>query len=324
MSEDTVTPENLERLTIEMDGGEPQPPTSQPAPTAPDAVEGQPPTEGEQNPAQTAPVEGQAAKLDLTDEERALLNEIRSTTSLEGTNFKSIPELAKGYRNLQAQFTQDRQVLSKHKPLLERLNNPEVEQFINQAIALIDNPELRQAYMGQIPHGDPRPDPANFGDLYVPENRQRYDTALESWMSRQVDSRLNARLVGIEQKLMMDKYRTEFRVKYPDINEDPDNFLGWLQSVRNTLNPYELAFRVKNWDNAIGQAEAKARKEVARQVDDAAKNNTPKGTPQKQEVSATEVLQYMAKYGRTSAVKRYTAPVVTQVEIEMTNTAEAY
>ena len=277
------------------------PPASE---TAPEPEAATPPVETEVAPQPETPVaEGQSETL--TDDEKALLTEIRSLKELEGLPYKSLPEFFKGYKNIQGEFTKVREKTKPFEAVLDRMSrDPQYANLVQQAQALLDNPQLLQAYQGQIAPGDPRPNPTQF-NVYEPEGFTQYEKALDSWTQRQLDARINARLGQVEQNARLDNFKREFKAKFPEA-EDADTLLQWASTVMTSFNPFEIAHKVKNWDNVQGQIESRVRKELTDTLKKASETKTPTGSPaSKPQPTTTEILNHITRFGGEATKQRY-------------------
>lgn len=303
-----VTSENLEALTNQLEGdGEFDTPASEAAPeTTEPVVEGEaeaPPKEAEPESAPVKP-DGQAEEFTLSDDEKEFLKELRDAKELAETPFKKPADLVRGYKSLQKEFTHDRERIKQNRQFLDRIErDPQFKQYVEQLQAMVDNPALAQAYAQKYQGEDLVPDPLQY-DLSDPEQHKKFLSDQTAWMQRNVNSVINSRLGQVEQQTRMKGLEAEFRAKFPEI-ADPTSLLDWAQENVPKLNPFEAAYRLREWDNLPSKIEAKVRKELATQLETASKQKTPQGTTTKQETSATEILQYIGKYGPTAAYKRF-------------------
>jgi len=294
MAEPEVTPENLAELTEEMVNNE-NPEAATDAPSIPD--EG---TDEGETPRET-PVEQEAQPEGQSEE---------TFKDRFGVPFESEEALAKGYKNLQREFTERNGKVKPYENIIDRMNaDPQFAGLVNQALQVMDNPGMLQAYANQGKAGDPQPNPANY-EIYTAEGLKKYQDDHDSWIQRNMDQRFNTLKQEVEQNARLDNHRREFKGKFTDV-ENPDELLQWANQNGPRMNPYEAAYKLRNWDNMQSSVEAKVRKELAGKMQDATKK-TPQGTSAKTEANATEIIQSIGKYGLRATSKRYGEAVVTK------------
>jgi hypothetical protein len=298
MSESTgepeVTMENLEQMTNQVEApGQFQ--ASQPQEPQ---VETLPPSASE-----LATQKGQASVPEIPD-------------FLKETPFKTPDELAKGYKNLQGEFTKTTQRIKPYEQFLERTEKDRnFANFVEQARLLYDNPNLAQAYMpAQAAGSDGRPNP-NAYDLSTAEGFAKYNQDFENFVLRNADSRVNARLSQIEQQNRMEQLKWQFKQKFGDA--DPDAMFQWAQQNIPQLNPFEVAYKLHEYDNLKSQATAEARKEINKQVETAQTAKTPTAASSSQGMAqAEDVIDYIVKHGTEKAYKKFGKAEVIRVEKE--------
>lgn len=293
-----VTESNLEALTNQLEAPEQEFQTSTPEPTQTKTKEELPPSLSEQTAAQT----GQAAQQ--TQEIPDFLKE---------TPYKTPEELAKGYKNLQGEFTKTTQRIKPYEQFLERTEKDRnFANFIDQARLLYENPQLAAAYTPpQAAGADGRPNP-NAYDLTTTEGWAKYQGDFENYVLRNADSRVNARLAQIENQTQLEQLKWQFKQKYPDAN--PDELLQWAQQNVPSMNRFEAALKLREFDNLKAKAIEEARKELNKQVETAqtAKTPTTAGTGQIT-AKATDILDYVNKNGTEKAFSKFSKAEVMKI-----------
>lgn len=258
-----------------------------------------------------APVaEGQSEEI--SDEELSLLKEWRALQAIEGTPYKSVAELVKGYKNVQGEFTKTREKTKPYEAVLTRMERePQFRTLVEQLQQMVDNPGLLNAYAQKVAPGDPRPLPTQY-DVYTPEGLKQYEEAMDSWTQRQLDSRINARLGGIEEQARLRSYAAEFKQRFPDVT-DPDQYLSWAREEGVRMNPYEAAYRLREWDNLPAKLEERIRKELTQKVQEAGKTQTPQGqAPPVKKITPDDILKTIDTLGIDEARKKYGKERVTR------------
>lgn len=275
------------------------PPASEPK--APESQDSAPAAEKQEPSAPEA--QGGQDKHDMTDEDMLLWKELKAVQDIAGTPYKTLADFVKGYKSLQGEYTKTRDTIKPHEAIVDRLSRDQrFRETVEQAALILDNPSLAEAYARQMSPGDPRPDPRMY-DLNDSDQFARYNQDVEAWTARQLDSRINTRLGQIEQGMRMQTFANDFKSKYPNV-QNPDDLLSWSQQNVPRLNPYEIAYRLREFDNIRGQIEAQVRQEYSKRLTETQKK-TPQGTAPSKEAGVTEVLEHIARYGESPAIKRY-------------------
>jgi hypothetical protein len=281
-----VTLENLENLTNQSEAPDQFPATPEPAST----TEELPPSLSEQPAAQR----GQAAEPQVPD-------------FLKETPFKSPDELAKGYKNLQSEFTKTSQRIKPYEQFLERIEKDRAfANFVDQAKLLYDNPQLAQAYQPPQAAGEGgRPNP-NAYDLSTAEGFAKYNQDFENYVLRNADSRVNARLSQIESQNRMEQEKWQFKQKFPDVQVDPEEAFRWAQQNVPNFNRYEVAYKLREFDNLKSKIAEEARKELNEQVKTAQTTRTPAASaPSHTVAKADDIIDYIARYGSDKAMAKF-------------------
>jgi len=292
-----VTPDNLAELTDRMESDEPASPEApEPQPemdeggTPPESVEAEPADAGGQS--------------DMSDEEKALLEELRAINEVSGTPFKNVKDLVGAYKNLQGEFTKTREKTKPYEAVLDRMSEDQnFAGLVSQLQQMMDNPDMLKAYANQGLPGDPEPNPAQY-ETWTQEGLGKWQKDHDSWLQRQMDSRFNTLKSDIETRAKLENYEREFKGKFPNV-EHPQELLQWAQKQGRTMNPFEAAFKLRNWDTMRSEIEAQVRKELGQKLESAGKTKTPQGTTAKSETTAGEVVKHVSQYGYRAAVKRY-------------------
>ena len=286
------TEAELEQMTNEEEGWERQP--EQGAPTEPTGelptnetpVTAEPPKVEPETPAQSQSVS-------ITDD---------ILKSLEETPFKSVPDVVKAYKNLQSEFTKERETVKPHKQLIDRINSDvNFRQFLAQAEQLYSNPQLAQSYL-QPQQATGEPNPMNY-DLYTPEGMAKFQQDTLAYAQKAAFETVNQRMSGWEQQQAIEREKLAFRQKYSDV--DPDDVLNFVQERQGKWS-LEDAYKIKNYDNLKQQAYEQAKKEIIAKSQEASKN-TPANTGQAStpSVSPSEMMQFIQRYGVESANKKW-------------------
>jgi hypothetical protein len=220
---------------------------------------------------------------------------------LEETPYKTIPDVVKGYKELQSQYTK---VNEKVKPFEQLLNDisadPNIAKFVQEAVFLAKNPELARAYQAKNSPVDTPPDPRQY-DLYDPTQLQQYNEAFAQYMQRQVDVATQSRFKEVEQAREIDRMKMELKQSFPEA--DADEILAWVKQPRQ----YSLsdAYKLKNWDAREQQLTEKIRKELNNRIETAGKGTpTASASPPKQE-SISDIANFAAKHGEQATIKKY-------------------
>lgn len=308
MPQPQVTEDQLREMTNAEYGQGEQ--AQAPAPT--EAMEVQPVAEETIAPETSAEPAGQ---VDISESLKDLLDE----TPYKGDDIvEGVKKLSEGYKNLQSEYTKTRERVKPHEQLLnEVVADRNLADFLEQARVLYKNPHLVSAYASSQGRIDTQPDPRQY-NMYEDADLARYQKDLSEHNSRQVDSRLNARLGEMEQRNQIETWKFQFRQGRPDV--DADELYSWAQAETQKINPFEQTYRIKNFEAMESQAMEKARKELNNQLKIAQTTKTPvapSGAPQK--FSAADIIAYQNKYGAAAAVKRFGEGQVNKAERELTD-----
>lgn len=299
-----VTMENLREMTEKLESpgaDEPQ--------IAPDSET--PPAEGATPAAEAAPEtsKSQEAKPDISDSLKGLFGD---TPYKSDDVVDSAKKIVEGYKNLQAELTRRSQETKPYEQFLRKMSTDRTfANFVEQARQMYENPQLAQPYLNQ---NQGKPNPANyFPEGYVtPEGMAKYQSDLEAYFQRDVDSRLNSRLSEMETRNQRENLKLQFRQKFP--SENPDDLLDWWSKEAYQFNPFEIAYKMRNFDTVKSSALDEARKELNRQLEEAQKNKTPQASASTtQKVKATDIIDYIGKHGLASAQKKFTQQEVSKV-----------
>jgi len=268
-------------------------PTETPEPNEPEveSSESQEPVETESETSTPTP-QGQVESASQTEEKPDF------SEYLKETPFKEIPELAKGYKELQSQFTKERERVKPYEDLLSRVNQDfGLRTYLSQAIQAYDHPEMLSAYQQQS-----EPKAENY-DMFSPEGQQKFMQDMKAFYEKTIDTRINTRLMGMEQNAKIEEAKREFRSKFP--NENPDEVLQFAKE-KGTNWSLEDVWKIKNFDRIKSEALAEARKEVTKQLETASKSGTPSvASAPKAAIKLEDVMTHIAKYGSESAKKKF-------------------
>ncbi len=259
----------------------------------------------------TAPKEATATPTDGKAYPDELKNAFEETPFKGEDVVKSVQDVVKSWKSSDAGY---KKLESQVKPLMhiiEKANqNPQLKAFLDQALQVFENPQLANAYVNQNGQVDAVPDPhkynvadPNTGEVYW--NKAEYDKDHANWVQRQVDSRISARMSQVEQNAKLEQHKYGFKQKYPDVQEDPDRLLADVSAEWNRLNPIEVAWKIKNYDNLQSQALEKARKELTNDIKKAEQGTPQSASAPKQKVSVSDIITHINRYGSESAKKRF-------------------
>lgn len=291
----------LERLTNEEDGyvaeqtEESEPSVNEPQPQTNGAIE----TPESQTVVPEVPVtENKSAELKVDD--------VVSKVSKE-TPYKTVEDLINGYKSSQSEVTK---FIEKVKPVEQLINDvtqdPQLRQFIDQAVQLYRNPSLAQQYVQPQTSNVQGVNPANY-DLYTPEGQYAYQQAVEQ-MAEQKAQRIafetvNQRMSGWEQQQAIEKAKLEFSRENPEANVD--EVMKFVQE-RNGKWSLSDAYKIANYDKVKSQAYEQAKKEILSKQQEAVKNSTQSSSStDKPTITPTEMVSYVSKYGVESANKKW-------------------
>ena len=295
-----VTEDNLEEMTNQVFGGE------EPAP------------EGEQSDVAEQPEE---AKPEEPAPDAAPVEQAEELPEwLKGTPYKKPEELAKGYKNLQAELTKRTEKIKPFEQFLQLSSaDPKFAQYLQNAMAMYQNPELAKAYQNPVVQ---RPNPWNYEQS--PEGQKQFDSDMEAYEQRKFNDLLNSRLSSIEQYNSDQLQRFQFQQKYQDADiQDIEQFMQSILNDPSSANKYEIAYKLKTYDQLKSQAMEEARKEVAKKMETAGKTGSPKAAANAQKTNATveNIIDYIMKYGDGAASKKFGAATVNKAIQEATNQA---
>lgn len=300
MADNQVDIAELERITNEDEGWKLQTPEGeQPNP------ETQPQT-SEQQPTESAPTVSPATPAPAEQSKAAVIpDEVLKV--LEETPFKTIPDIVKGYKNSQSEFTKLNERVKPYEQLLNDVSaDAGLRQFIDQAVQLYRNPQLAQAY-AQPQQGAGEPNPANY-DFSTFEGIAQFQKDTIAHAQKAAFETVNQRMSSWEQKQALEKSKLEFSREFPDVNVD--EVLGFVNE-RNGKWTLQDAYKIKNYENLKSQIYEQARKELTAKVNEAAKNAPASSAPSdKPAVSNSEIMQHIARYGHEAANKRWGAEKV--------------
>ena len=259
-----------------------------------------------------APITPQAGsstqgQVDWSDEEKALLTELRAMKEITGTPFKSPGELVKSYKELQSTWTKDREALTRIKPYEQYVSkastNPDYARFLEQATQMFDNPQLAAPYLGPQGQADAPPDPRNY-DMYDAEQYQQYQTDLTNFQARQVDERLNARFAQSDAKARLESEKTELKRIFPDC--DPDNVIERIRERAKKGWSLIDGYKVLEYDQMETKAMAKARSETNQKLQEAGQTQTPApSAANREQISFEDIITHINKYGPEAARKKF-------------------
>lgn len=311
------------------DEAEPSSTEAEPTAEQPDAGTA---TEAQAKAGEPAPAQAEETKGDgLTPEERAILGEIRTIKEVAGTPFKGgVKDIVDAWKNATRKIQELSEAHKPVEPYVARLqNDPKFKVAVDNLIAMIENPQLAEAYAAQhLGQGaNVRPDPAQY-DLYDPNQRTQYDQAVAAYEQRMIQSTINARLGSIEQERLLQQRKWEFKQQYPDV--DPDSVLQDAPKL-SSVNPLVNAHKALAYDalvekhkaelaNLRSSIEQEVRKEYEGKIRTAAQTTTPSSTaPPQVKVSLSDILTHVTRYGSESAAKKYGADKVEAAIQETTN-----
>jgi hypothetical protein len=287
----------LERLTNEEDGYV----AEQTADAEPNVNESQPQTNNaiETPESQTVipevpVVENKSAELKVDD--------VVSKVSKE-TPYKTVEDLINGYKSSQSEVTK---FIEKVKPVEQLINDvtqdPQLRQFIDQAVQLYRNPQLAQQYMQPNVQNGGQPNPQQY-DLYTPEGLAQFQQDTLSYAQKAAFETVNQRMSGWEQQQQIEKAKLEFSRENPDANVD--EVMKFVQE-RNGKWSLGDAYKIANYDKVKTQAYEQAKKEILSKQQEAVKNSTQSSSPtDKPTITPTEMVSYVSKYGVESANKKW-------------------
>lgn len=223
--------------------------------------------------------------------------------ALEETPYKSIPDVVKGYKEIQKAFNETREKVKPHQQLIDEVSaDPKFAEFIQQAQMLYKNPQLAQAYQG-APQVDAVPDPRAY-DMTTVEGYGQYMNDLSNYQQRQFDARINARLSQIEQTRQLDQQKYAFKEAFPDV--DPEEAIQKIQAKTKQGWSMADAWKAMDYDNLKSKALEEARKELTKKLETAGQTATPSSaSPSKPQAGLEDVVNYTRKYGSVAARKRY-------------------
>jgi hypothetical protein len=278
MPEQQMSQEELERQTNEAFGvtSEPQQPTtdSQQPPSEPASAE-----PGQSASAATPPAQ---APEDFSK-------------FLSETPFKNVEETVKGWKNASGELTRR---IQKMKPYEDILNNAESDpgyaEYLRQA---------HQQYLAYKANPLAFQQPQQNVDLMTPEGIQAYITQQTQQTEARLRMQYQQEINRVQQQAHMENMKAAFKLKYPDAN--PDELPTLWESITREANPFEVAWKLANYDKMASEATSKARKEVNNQIETAQKTKTPAATPSSQAAKAEDILDHIVKYGSEAAKKRF-------------------
>lgn len=270
---------------------------------------------------------------DISDEEKAILNEIRTIKEVAGTPFKGgVKDIVDAWKNATKRIQELSEAHKPVEPYVARLqNDPKFKVAVDQLIAISENPQLAEAYAAQyLGQGmNVRPDPAQY-DLYDPNQRAQYDQAVAAYEQRMIQSTINARLGSIEQERLLEQRKWEFKQQYPDV--DPESVLKDAPKLAS-VNPLVNAHKALAYDGLVEKHKAEianlrstieqeVRKEYEGKIRTAAQTTTPTSTaPPQPKVSISDIIAHVTRYGSESAARKYGADKVTEAVQKQTESA---
>ena len=276
-------------------------PTPTPEPPADAQAESQPESpEKVEPPTLEPPLTGQASTP--VDELREIFKD--TPYYVEGRDLKEVAaELKRGYKELQGQFTQQREKVKPHEQLLNLVgSDPKLANFVQEAVRLYQNPQLVSSYVnpqGQVISGEP--DITKY-DLYAPEGLQKYHQDMIAYSNRMAHELVGSEMSGWKQQQTLELQKLEFKKIFPDVN--PDDVIQKAQML-NGRNPLETAWKALNYDNIKTLALEESRRELKKGLEEASAHKTPQGAPPSKPISITDILTDISKKGSAYAKKKY-------------------
>lgn len=253
-----------------------------------------------QEPPQGTPTGGEPT---LTQDEIALLSEIRNTKTIGDLPHKSVKDLIDGYKELQGRFSKDRERFKPYEYILDELErNPNYQNWIRQADTLFRNPELAKSFVTPQSQVVQPPDPARY-DRYSPEGEGQYQKDLMAYMESIADRKANERVSGVTQQLELERQKAQLSRAFPDANVD-----DLIRQIQARGSNWTLVDTVKalRYDNIKTQALDEARKELTKKLEEASKSGTPQGTQGAPKVpNLDEILDFIQRQGSEAAKKKY-------------------
>jgi hypothetical protein len=231
-----------------------------------------------------------------------------------------VPDVVKAYKEHLGNETQLFQKWEKAKPFEHILDkatrDPQYKEMLRLADEMYSNPALAQQYaQPQLQ----KPDPTAY-DMFDATQRAKYEQDLDKYFDLKVETKLSSRFAQSDMQNALERYKNEFKGKFKDVSEDLDPLLEWAKEQGIRTNPYETAYKLKNWDNREAQLTEKIRKELTTKIE-VAQNRTPTASPAPDTTTFTyiDVGKHIAKYGVESAEKKYGKEGVFKAVRDMTN-----
>lgn len=284
------------------------------------AIEVEPAKASEPTPSAEKPAEPTPEKPVGQVDKTANLKKIFDETPYKAEDIEeSAKKMVEGYKNMESVYTKVNTKIKAIEPIVDAANSdPNFKQFLEQAYTLYKNPQMAQAYLN--PQAEAPPNPQQY-DMYTPEGYAKFQQDWSNYNQRQLDQRLNARLAEGEQRVRLETQKGEFARRYPNVT-DPDSILKEIQTQAPNLNPYEVAYKVREFDNIASKALETARKELSTKMETAQTTKTPQATSSPSSKPAiNDVLNHVAKYGQAASEKRYGKEAVQQA-IEIATNAD--
>jgi len=305
-----VDVKELERLTNESEGFFPEQAESNPETPKP---------EPEQAPSPTPAPEAQAGQVQTPKELLEALND----TPFKGEDVvKGVQDLVKSYKELQGTHTKVSQKVKPFEQLIERaVVDPNFAETLRLAERAYSDPSFAQ----QLQHGQQAQEPnlaSYFPEGYVtPEGLAKYQQDMKAYLYRDVQQMVSSQLTEMKAQALRESYKSQFKASHPDVAEDLDQLLQWVQSQATQFNPYEIAWKLKTWDNREQSLSEKIRKELEKKIEQAGKASpsAPSAAPQK--IDDAEIVKHITRYGTESAKKKYGEARTMEAMVKYTNQA---
>lgn len=297
-----VTEEQLESLTNQEEGFQTtqveEPPQEQgQSEESKVPVEKLPPTESDKGTQQSKP-EKPSINLD------GLRESFKETPFTPDDLDKAVKDVIKSWKSTDSEYKKLSNKVKPYQQLIDKaLTDPQVHQAIEMLDQFIKNPQMAQLYAN--PNASSQPDPRNY-DLSTVEGYNSFRKDESLWMQKQSMDTINSRLAEVEARNIRERQKLEFRQKYPEIQDDLDVILAEVMQKQAEINPYEIAYRYKNWDSRESQIAEKLRSQIINKANEASAGKTPQTSVSKKgEVSAQEIANYVVRYGSKTAEKKF-------------------
>lgn len=253
----------------------------------------------------------------FTDEELAFYKEMHGLKQVGDLPFKSANEFINGYKELQGRFSKDRERYKPYDYILDTADqDPRYREWLRQADTLYRNPQLAQSYVTPQAQVATPPDPGQF-DRYTAEGEMQYQQKLMQYMETIADRKANERVYGIQQQLDLEKQKLGLKSVFPD--ENPDDIMRQIQARGNNWTLADAA-KALRYDQAETRAMDKARKELAKKLEEAGRSGTPQSPSSSPKIAnLDDILSDINQYGSEYARKKYGVKKTNEAVREATN-----